>query len=298
MTSSPNRRRIAAVAAASALVALGACSGQDSMDNGAPTVASDESAGDGDAALQVPGAPPVPTAGDEVANSAYAAALRSIAGEAAESGGDGKATSIELPTLESPDLIKTAQVSIVEEDLAEARDVIDNLLRKYGGAVADEKTVNDVKGKTETSTLVIRVPSRSFSGMMNDLNEGLNVKTSVTDTEDVHTQVIDVESRLANLRVSLGRLRSFLRDASDLNAMLQFEQRITNVESQIASLTAQREYLNDQTTMSTITLDLRTPTAPPPPKPKEDDPLEDAGFFTGLDNGWQALKDVLLVAAT
>ncbi|HSV38648.1 MAG TPA: DUF4349 domain-containing protein, partial [Nocardioidaceae bacterium] len=100
------------------------------------------------------------------------------------------------------------------------------------------------------------------------------------------------------LRVSLGRLRSFLRDASDLNAMLQFEQRITNVESQIASLTAQREYLNDQTTMSTITLDLRTPTAPPPPKPKEDDPLEDAGFFTGLDNGWQALKDVLLVAAT
>ncbi|HET7691039.1 MAG TPA: DUF4349 domain-containing protein [Nocardioidaceae bacterium] len=278
-------RRFSAAGAALVLVTLGACSGGAADSGSAPTAAEvpePSSARDG------LGLPDGFVSDEDTASG----------GEVPQaSGGAGKVTTAEIPLLESPDLVKTATVSVVEEDLAAARDIVDDLLRKYGGVVSDEKTVNDTKGKTETSQLVIRVPVRSFGSMMSDLEENLQVKTSTTDTEDVHNTVIDVESRLANLRVSLGRLRAFLRDATDLNAMLQFEQRITNVESQIASLTAQREYLNDQTTMSTINLDLRTPTAPPP-TPKKDDPLEGAGFFTGLDNGWQALKDVLLVGAT
>jgi hypothetical protein len=249
--------------AASALLTLGACSGSAQEDSGA--------AGD---------APP--------------AAER---GAPDESGGGKAGSVVDLATsvtLESPDLIKTATVHVVETDLDAARDEIDSLLQKYGGTITDEETVKDTVGRPETSTLVLRVPSRSFQAMVDDLDASLDVRKSTTDTEDVHNEVIDVESHLANLRVSLVRLRGFLRDATDLNAMLQFEQRITNVESQIASLTAQREYLNDQTTMSTINLQLRTPDAPAP----SDDPLEGAGFLTGLENGWNALKDVLLVGAT
>jgi hypothetical protein len=280
-------RRLSAAGAAVLLVGLGACSSGGSDDSSAPTASE----------VEVPG-PAVDRDGADLLNDFSSDEENAAGGEAPQdASGGGKVTTAEIPLLESPDLVKTASVSVVEEDLAAARDIVDDLLRKYGGVVSDEKTVNDTKGKTETSQLVIRVPVRSFGSMMRDLEENLQVKTSTTDTEDVHNTVIDVESRLANLRVSLGRLRTFLRDATDLNAMLQFEQRITNVESQIASLTAQREYLNDQTTMSTINLDLRTPTAPPP-APKKDDPLEDAGFFTGLDNGWNALKDVLLVTAT
>lgn len=274
-------RRFSAAAGAVVLLGLGACSSGDAEDSGSAPAAVDA---------------PAPGPGRDDAFDQDEE--NGTSGEQAGSGdGGGKVTTAELPVLESADLVKTATVSVVEKDLAAARDIVDDLLRKYGGVVSDEKTMNDDDGKTETSQLVIRVPVRSFGAMMDDLDESLNVKSSTTDTEDVHNTVIDVESRLANLLVSLGRLRTFLREASDLNAMLQFEQRITNVESQIASLTAQREYLNDQTTMSTINLDLRTPTAPAP-APKKDDPLEGAGFFSGLENGWEALKDVLIVAAT
>ena len=36
----------------------------------------------------------------------------------------------------------------------------------------------------------------------------------------------------------------------------------------------------------------------PPEKATEDDPLADAGFLTGLRNGWNALVDVAIVTAT
>jgi hypothetical protein len=37
---------------------------------------------------------------------------------------------------------------------------------------------------------------------------------------------------------------------------------------------------------------------PPDEAEKQDDPLADAGFLTGLRNGWDALVDVAIVAAT
>jgi hypothetical protein len=260
--------RLALGLATVTLLALAACSGSGGDDAG--------TAGDAPAAEDRTGPAPAPADADS----------------GGKTGGGDQATSV---VLESPDLIKTATVRIVEGDLRAAREEIDTLLQKYGGAVQGEETVKDTSGRLETSALVLRVPSRSFQSMVDDLEESLDVRKSTTDTEDVHTQVIDVASRLTNLQVSLVRLRGFLRDATDLNAMLQFEQRITSVETQIASLTAQRDYLSDQTTMSTIHVDLRTPSAPPPP---DDDPLDGAGFLTGLENGWNALKDVLVVTAT
>jgi hypothetical protein len=55
---------------------------------------------------------------------------------------------------------------------------------------------------------------------------------------------------------------------------------------------AQQTYLRDQTSLSTITVRLRTPDAPPVA------PADDAGFLTGLANGWAALRTVLVGLAT
>lgn len=209
-----------------------------------------------------------------------------------------EATTARTEVIDGPRfVIRNGNVEIVEDDLDEARGTIEALLARYGGLVSDEKTVSDDEGVARTSKLVVRVPVRNFDALMLGLKEATTVVASDTTSEDVGREVLDVEARLKNLRTSLGRLRSFLEDATDINALLDFERRITQVESEIASLVSQQAFLADQTSLSTVKIDLRTPEEKVAPTEKKD-PLEGAGFLSGLKGGWNALVDIAVVAAT
>ena len=192
-------------------------------------------------------------------------------------------------------VISTGRVQLVAEDLEEVRGDLDQLLGRYGGHVAKEQTSKDDDGKADHSELDLRVPSRHFDRLMADL-EGLgNVTDRNRKSVDVTTEVIDVASRIRTQEVSLNRLRGFLGEASDVNAMIRLESEIARREADLASLRAQQEYLEDQTSLATIALAMTRDDADVAPV---DDPLDDAGFVTGLRNGWEALVSALVVGAT
>jgi hypothetical protein len=192
-------------------------------------------------------------------------------------------------------VISTGRVQLVAKDLEAVRGELDQLLGRYGGHVAKEQTSKDDDGKADHSELDLRVPSRHFDRLMADL-EGLG---NVTDRDrkavDVTTEVIDVASRIRTQEVSLDRLRGFLGEARDVNAMIRLESEIARREADLASLRAQQEYLDDQTSLATIALSMTRDHADVAPA---DDPLDDAGFVTGLRNGWEALVSALVVGAT
>ncbi len=194
-------------------------------------------------------------------------------------------------------VISTGRVTLEAKDLIEVRDGLDRMLGKYGGFVADEQTYNDSKGRTQSSVLTLRIPSSHFDDAMRELGELGTVSDAKRKVDDVTTEVIDVDARIRTEQVSLQRLRGFLRKAQTVDAMIRLESEIARREANLSSLQAQDRYLDDQTSMSTIVLTMNEPAATPPPPP-EKKALEDAGFFTGLQNGWNALLDVLLVLAT
>jgi Flp pilus assembly protein TadB len=111
-------------------------------------------------------------------------------------------------------------------------------------------------------------------------------------SEDVTTEVIDVDSRVATAEASLARLQRFLRQAERVEDMIRLESEIATRQAELESMKAQQTYLRDQTSLATITVRLRTPDAPPAAPP------DDAGFLTGLTNGWAALRTVLVGLAT
>jgi hypothetical protein len=95
------------------------------------------------------------------------------------------------------------------------------------------------------------------------------------------------------LQNSLDRLQRFQRSARDVDDLIRFEDQITQRQSELQSLKAQQSHLADQTSMSTITLRLSTPAEPQAPGV-----LDDAGFVTGLQGGWNALVGLAVVALT
>ncbi|HET6561135.1 MAG TPA: DUF4349 domain-containing protein [Marmoricola sp.] len=192
-------------------------------------------------------------------------------------------------------VISTGRIELVADDLETARDELDRLLGRYGGRVAKEHTSKDADGGADRSELELRVPSSHFAQLMSDLEEVGTVTDRGTKTVDVTTEVIDVDSRIRTQEVSLDRLRGFLGEATDVNAMIRLESEIAQREADLASLRAQQEYLSDQTSLATISL---TMTRDQGQVAAADDPLDHAGFVTGLRNGWEALVSVLVVGAT
>lgn len=190
-------------------------------------------------------------------------------------------------------VIRTGEVALVTKTMNQARDTIDQLLARHGGYLASEDTMNDRSGRPQRSVLVMRVPEPAFDTMMGGLTEIGRTERADRRSEDVTTQVIDVDARVATQEASLARLQRFLRQATNINDMIRLESEIASRQAELESLKAQQKYLSDQTAMSTITARLRTPAAPPPEKPDED-----RGFLVGLSAGWTALLTVLVGAAT
>lgn len=190
-------------------------------------------------------------------------------------------------------VIRRGEIAIVTAEMNRARLDIEDLLGEHGGYIASEDTANDRRGRPESSVLVLRVPEPSFDEVMRELGGIGSTRQAERTSEDVTTELVDVESRVATQEASLARLRGFLGQADDVDDMIRIESEIAQRQADLESLKAQQKYLRDNTAMSRVTVRLRTPAAPPPP-PAE----EEQGFLAGLGAGWTAFTAVLVGAAT
>lgn len=204
-----------------------------------------------------------------------------------------KTGSANRPVVQTRAVIRKGEISLVTKEMNRARGEIDDLLAAHGGYLSSEDTENDRAGRPERSTLVLRVPEPAFATVMAELAEIGRAEHAERSSDDVTTQVIDVDARVATQEASLARLQRFLRAATTVEDMIRLESEIATRQASLESLKAQQKYLSDETSMSTVTVRLRTPAAPPPPRAEDE-----AGFLAGLEDGWSALKAVLVGAAT
>ncbi len=190
-------------------------------------------------------------------------------------------------------IIRHGDVAIRTADPQQARDRVDALLTRRHGSIDDEQTVYDTHGRIKDSSLVLRIPVASFTTAIHRLEQFGTVVHSSSTGKDVSSQVIDVQQRLKTLRISLHDLNSFQRQAANIDQLLRFENAITQRRGEYQSLKAQRNHLVNETSMSTINLDISVPPKVVPPPHHHH-----AGFATGLRHGWSALTRAVVVALT
>lgn len=215
--------------------------------------------------------------------------VESGSGGSPEQGGGANRTVVTVRAV-----IKTGEVAITRKDLGAARAELGDLVDSLGGLVDREETQHDRRGEISYASVVVRVPVATFEDAMARIRELGRVRHSDSQSKDVTQQVIDVDERVETLQNSLDRLQEYQSRAEDIDDLIRFEDQITQRESELQSLRAQQQYLADQTSMSTITVTMSTPEEYVPPPTA----LEDAGFLTGLEGGWNALKSTVVVVLT
>ncbi len=184
-------------------------------------------------------------------------------------------------------VISHGTISLTGKDVDALRREVQRVVDSHQGSIADEETDSDEKGRSEYVRLVVRVPAKNFADTMKALEETGTVRAVARKSEDVTTQVIDTDVRVRAQQASLKRVEQLLARASTLKDIVWLESQLTDRRAELDSLRSQQLWLKDQTSLSTITLDIeRHETAQ---QPEEDDR---SAFVAGFLDGWNALKDL------
>ena len=177
-------------------------------------------------------------------------------------------------------IVVTGTMTVTAQKPLDAADKAVSIVEGAGGRV-DGRTENAATDRDQGSaTLVLRIPADKLTPTLDALKKlGRPDQVSINAT-DVTTQTQDLGARIDALQASITRLLQLESTATDTTNLIAIETAISDRQGELESLQAQQRGLNDQISMSTITLELRSDAAAPPIKP--------ADFWTGLGAGWGA----------
>ncbi len=273
------RTRAAGILTAITMTALlAACS---ATDDGSDATMSDSSA-DG-------GAAQAPTAADREFGDATSGSEAGT--DTASSSGTGSTTTAQMER----SIISSGAVSLTSKDVGETRREVQRIVDAEGGDITEENTETDDEGDTSYARLVIRVPSSAFGTAMVALEKAGDLRSSTRGSDDVTTQVIDTRVRVRAQEASLKRVELLLAEADTLKDIIWIESQLTNRQAELDSLKSQQSWLADQTSLSTITVDISTRPDKVVEEETDDSP---AGFLGGLKGGTKALGASLAAVAT
>lgn len=188
-------------------------------------------------------------------------------------------------------VISTGTVSLHADDVTETRRDVQRIADAHRAQVSEEETGTDEDGKASYARMVLRVPVAEFDATLDELEKAADLRDSSRTTEDVTTQVIDTDVRVRAQEASLRRVEALLARADKIQDIVWIESQLTTRQAELDSLRQQQAWLADQTSMSTITVDIAL-------RGKADPGKDDEGFLAGLRSGWEGLGTTTTLLAT
>lgn len=181
----------------------------------------------------------------------------------------------------SRQVVVTGSLWLTVEEPREAADAATRIVESAGGHVDNRSEVaprHDDRGRAE---LTVRIPGERLSATLDEIEELGKVEETSTHRQDVTAAAQDLDARITALEASVDRLLALLAEASTTTDLITIESTLSERQSDLESLQAQRRSLADRVDYSTITLHLGS---------EADAPIDEPDtFWSGLVAGWEAL---------
>jgi hypothetical protein len=233
-------RRVAVGVAVVAMVIVAGCDGRGS--------GGDSTGGGGEAAQSAPAAGP-------------AASGRDRAATGAKAGSTEAAPQVRLVDLGNR-IVRTATVDLevgtdrLNDTINRATDVV---TRAKGIYVGSSTSVPD--GEPATGQVTFRVPVDAFEPVLRELKALGTYRGEQSSTEDVTNQYVDLNGQLAAWRAQERVYLRLLDRARSIADVIAVQNQLQQVQSNIERLQGQVDHLEDQSSFSTIVLQLSEPGA-------------------------------------
>lgn len=157
-------------------------------------------------------------------------------------------------------IIKTGDFRYEVRDLAKAFSFIQGNIKQLAGFIENDNTTN--YPGSQQQRLVIRIPSKNFDAFLQSLEKEVSYfDTKTISSTNVTAQFIDVEARLKTKKALEQRYLDLLNRTNKMSEIIELERSLSAIREEIESVQGQLNYLQDQVSMSTITIEFYTKSA-------------------------------------
>ena len=203
---------------------------------------------------------PQQLASREVANLAMERSLISNNLEKQDRGQSIDAASPAPPKAEAPSsapmIARTATVNISVKDFNAARASLDQIVRAHQGYVSS-LSVSTEQGAPRSLNAKLAIPAAQYDVTLADLRALGRVGQEQQSSEEVTSQIVDLDARLKNARETEAQLAEILRArAGKIGDVLEVEKEMARVRGEIEVMEADQKQLHERVAFASIDLNL------------------------------------------
>jgi len=152
-------------------------------------------------------------------------------------------------------IVRTADMTIIVNDVPTAMENILGLAEKYGGYEVSSRKWRD--NDRVFGSISIRIPSRDFYNVMADLRLlAVDIANENTTSTDVTEEYVDLSAKLKNLEATEAQLLKILDRAETIEDILTVQREITIVRGDIEVTQGRMQYLERTSDTSLINVQL------------------------------------------
>jgi hypothetical protein len=159
-------------------------------------------------------------------------------------------------------IIRNGEFAIETKTPTEDQRKLQFIAESLGGFVVTSE-YKSATSRSEDSTMVnviLRVPSANFQKATDEIVKlGLRVLHQKTMGQDVTAEYVDLEARLRAKKALEAQYFEIMKRASKISDVLEVQQKLTEVRTEIEQAEGRRRYLDNQSALSTINISLQTP---------------------------------------
>ena len=174
------------------------------------------------------------------------------------------AANLASPAIERK-IIRNANLTIEVTSPPESQRKISTIAESHQGFVvtseATQRTTEDASKPLITVNLVVRVPAAQFNQTMEEIRAiGARIIQEKITGQDVTEEFMDLEARIKNQKALEAQFLEIMKRAAKVEDALNVQRQLADVRTEIEKLEGRRRFLENQASLSTITVTLQSPT--------------------------------------
>jgi len=193
---------------------------------------------------------PAPAAADRSAS-------KSGSGEAAAGSiGASEPVASSLGSVDDRKIVQTASMRLQVKDVGGSFEEIGRIATGAGGFVASSNFA--LQGEQQIASVTIRVPASRYQDVLSQVRAlGAKVDAEASNASDVTEEYSDLSARLRTLEATEAQLLQFLAQAKNIAEVLQVQDRLNSVRSEIERVKGRMALLDKLSDLATLTVHLR-----------------------------------------
>ena len=163
----------------------------------------------------------------------------------------------EAKRLDSRKIIYEAEVTLVVDDVSTVHTEIGNLVKQFGGYVAEE-SIDGNTGLQRTGRWRVRVPVGGFDSFIDSVTKLGVAEHRQTRSQDVTEEFVDLHARITNEKRLEERILKLLEDPEGkIKEVIAVEQELARVRGSIEQMEGRLRYLTNRTELTTVSINAR-----------------------------------------